>query len=239
MTLLLMVSYASTAEAQTDVTVTDSVDSEVAAEAAEGVVMYNHLDSLVDEPLTLTADTLKNKKAKRDWSTWRPNPKRAMWLAIVIPGAGQIYNRKFWKLPIVYGGFMGCVYAMRWNDQMYHDYAQAYIDIMDADPNTHSYDQFMHLGNTITKDNQSRYQELFRKRKDRFRRYRDLSFFALIAVYALSVVDAYVDASLSEFDISDDLSIHVEPTIINNNQSARNRNPLQSNALGLQCSLNF
>ena len=53
----------------------------------------------------------KAKKAKRDWSTWRPNPKRALWLAIVAPGAGQIYNRKFWKLPIVYGGFVGSIYA--------------------------------------------------------------------------------------------------------------------------------
>lgn len=87
-------------------------------------------------------DSVKNKKPKRDWSTWRPNAKRAMWLAIVIPGAGQIYNRKYWKLPIVYGGFLGCLYAIRWNNQMYHDYSQAYMDIMDNDPNSQSYNQF-------------------------------------------------------------------------------------------------
>ena len=73
---------------------------------------------------TMAADSIKLPK-KRDWSTWRPNAKRAMWLAIVLPGAGQIYNRKYWKLPIVYGGFVGCAYAMRWNNQMYHDYSQA------------------------------------------------------------------------------------------------------------------
>lgn len=178
----------------------------------------------------------KKKKEKRDWSTWRPNAKRAMWLAIVIPGAGQIYNRKYWKLPIVYGGFLGCLYAIRWNNQMYHDYSQAYMDIMDNDPNTQSYNEFLHLGNTITPENTERYQDLFRRRKDYYRKYRDLSVFILIGVYALSVIDAYVDASLSEFDISQDLSFKVEPAIINSGMSA---NPLKSSALGIQCSINF
>lgn len=182
------------------------------------------------------SDSVNKKKEKRDWSTWRPSAKRAMWLAIVIPGAGQIYNRKYWKLPIVYGGFLGCLYAIRWNNQMYHDYSQAYMDIMDNDPNTESYNQFLHLGNTITEENKEQYQNLFKKRKDFYRRYRDLSVFCLIGVYALSVIDAYVDASLSEFDISKDLSMKVEPTIINNRSSL---NPLKSSSLGLQCSIKF
>ena len=191
-----------------------------------------HADSLA---LMTLSDTLKLKK-KRDWATWRPNPKRALWLAIVIPGAGQIYNRKYWKLPIVYGGFVGCAYAMRWNNQMYRDYSQAYLDLMDNDPNTQSYNQFLHLGAKIDETNIARYQALFKNRKDKFRRWRDLSFFCLVGVYALSVVDAYVDASLSEFDISNNLSLKVEPTIINNSTE---RNPLKQNSLGLSCSLNF
>lgn len=192
-------------------------------------------DSINKKNLTIT-DTIKHKKAKRDWNTWRPNPKRAMWLAIVIPGAGQIYNRKYWKLPIVYGGFVGCIYAMRWNDQMYKDYSQAYMDLMDNDPNTQSYNQFLHLGSTITEENKERYQNLFKKRKDYYRKYRDLSIFCLVGVYALSVIDAYVDASLSEFDISKDLSLRIDPTIINNGSSL---NPLKSSSLGLTCSLTF
>ncbi len=180
-------------------------------------------------------DSVKTSK-RRDWSTWRPNPKRAMWLAIVLPGAGQIYNRKYWKLPIVYGGFVGCAYAMRWNNQMYRDYSQAYLDIMDDDPNTQSYNQFLHLGAKIDDSNLQRYQTLFKKRKDKFRKWRDLSFFCLVGVYALSVIDAYVDASLSEFDISKDLSLRVEPTIINNE---RERNPIKANSLGMSFSLNF
>ena len=175
-------------------------------------------------------------KKKRDWNTWRPNPKRAMWLAIVLPGAGQIYNRKYWKLPIFYGGFVGCLYALSWNGQMYHDYSQAYVDLMDNDPNTQSYNDFLHLGTTINESNKAHYQEIFRKRKDRYRKWRDLSVFALIGVYALSVIDAYVDASLSEFDISDDLSLRVAPTVINDQSS---RNPVKSSAIGVGCSLSF
>lgn len=186
--------------------------------------------------LTVAKDSVAVKKMKRDWATWSPDPKRAMWLAIVLPGAGQIYNRKYWKLPIVYGGFVGCIYAMRWNNQMYRDYSQAYMDLMDNDPNTQSYNQFLHLGNTITEENKSRYENLFKRRKDYYRKYRDLSIFALIGVYALSVIDAYVDASLSQFDISKDLSLKIEPSVINNRSSL---NPVKSSSLGVQCSLNF
>lgn len=190
------------------------------------------------DSLSLVASTDSvAKKAKRDWTTWKPNPKRALWLALVLPGAGQIYNRKYWKIPIVYGGFVGCIYAMQWNNQMYRDYSQAYLDIMDDDPNTQSYNQFLHLGNKIDESNIDRYTRLFKSRKDRYRRWRDLSFFVLVGVYALSVIDAYVDASLSEFDISKNLSMSVAPTIINNYND--NRLSLKSNSIGVSCSLNF
>ena len=180
--------------------------------------------------------SLKPVKKKRDWSTWHPEAKRAMWMALVLPGAGQIYNRKYWKLPIIYGGFVGCAYAITWNNQMYHDYSQAYLDIMDDDPNTQSYNQFLHLGATIDASNIDRYKEIFRKRKDKFRRWRDMEVFVMIGVYAFSVIDAYVDASLSEFDISDDLTLRVEPTVMNDK---RTNNPFKSASLGLQCSLKF
>ena len=180
-------------------------------------------------------DTIHLKK--RDWSTWRPDIKRAMWLAIVFPGGGQIYNRKYWKLPIVYGGFIGCYYAIRWNNMMYKDYSQAYLDLMDDNPETQSYNQFMHFGTVITEANRSTYENKFKRRKDYYRRYRDLSAFIMIGVYALSVIDAYVDASLSEFDISDDLSMRVTPTVIADRKASTN--PLKSTALGVHCSLSF
>ena len=198
---------------------------------------YRLEDSItIDSARLSKALAPKALRKKRDWATWKPDTKRALWLAIVLPGAGQIYNRKYWKLPIIYGGFVGCAYAMSWNNQMYHDYSQAYMDIMDDDPNTQSYNQFLHLGAKIDASNTERYKEIFRKRKDRYRRWRDMAMFVCIGVYALSVIDAYVDASLSEFDISDDLTMRVEPTVIS---SQRERNPFRTSALGLQCSLNF
>lgn len=198
-------------------------------------------------PLTVAEDSMKSmavadtvvKKPKRDWATWKPSAQRALWLALVLPGAGQIYNRKYWKLPIIYGGFVGCAYAMRWNNMMYRDYSQAYLDIMDDDPTTESYNQFLHLGSQITEANKSRWQEVFRKRKDRYRRWRDMSFFVMIAVYGISIIDAYVDASLSEFDISPDLSIRVTPAVIGGSSDMAMTNRLTNAGIGLNCSIHF
>lgn len=208
---------------------------EQTAPIAEDDSMDVKLSELVASPIA-DSTMVKAPKPKRDWTKWRPDAKRALWLALVIPGGGQIYNRKYWKLPIFYGGFAGCIYAITWNNQMYKDYAQAYMDLMDSNPETHSYDQFLHLGNQITDANRTRYQELFRKRKNRYRRWRDLACFVTIGVYALSVIDAYVDASLSDFDISEDLSLHIAPRVINTGSST---NPISSSAIGFGASLRF
>jgi hypothetical protein len=161
-----------------------------------------------------------------------PNSNRSVWLAMVFPGAGQIYNRKYWKLPIVYGGFVGCAYALNWNNKMYKDYSQAYLDIMDNDPGTQSYEDFIPPSVSI-EGQEERFKEIFRKRKDIYRRQRDLSIFCFIGVYVLSIIDAYVDAELSNFDISKDLTLRVEPTTFNDCNSKN------FNSVGLQCSFNF
>ena len=188
------------------------------------------------DSLQLAQLSFSESKNRRNWDTWRPNPQKALWLAIVLPGAGQVYNRKYWKLPLIYGGFVGCIYALQWNNTMFKDYSQAYLDIMDSDPSTESYNHFLHLGTKITSSNITQYQDIFRRRKDRYRRWRDLSFFCMLGVYALSIIDAYVDASLSEFDISDKLSLRIEPTVF----STAQRNSLNSpSAIGLHGCLIF
>lgn len=200
----------------------------------------NAIDSAALNRLTTlpSADSLVNAiKAK-----FVPDPKKALWLAIVFPGGGQIYNRKYWKLPLIYGGFLGCVYALSWNNMMYRDYSQAYVDIMDSDPNTNSYENFIPKGYDIS-TNLTRIQDLFRRKKNYYRRYRDLSMFCMIGVYALSIIDAYVDAELSSFDISKDLSMKVRPSIIQDRNSvaavSQSHNPYASQSYGVQCSLNF
>lgn len=162
-----------------------------------------------------------------------PDPKRALWLALAIPGAGQIYNRKYWKLPIFYGGFLGCTYALMWNQQMYKDYSQAYIDIMDDDPNTRSYADMLPPGYDIT-GMEDRFKTVFKNKKDRYRRWRDYAAFSFVGVYILSVIDAYVDAQLSVFDISRDLSLNVRPAVIQVKGSTTT-----SAAVGIGCGLNF
>ena len=217
---------------------TVATDSIVAA--VDSMCQQLQADTLMQQDIMqLTGEivpAIRQAAQKRDWSTWRPDPQKALWLALVIPGGGQIYNRKYWKLPLVYGGFMGCIYAMTWNNMMYHDYQQAYLDIMDNDPNTASYNKFLHLGRTIDSSNEERYKKLFKSRKDRYRRWRDLSFFVMVGVYVVSVIDAYVDAELSDFDISKDLSLKVRPTVIG---TGTTNNPLYTASLGVNCSLNF
>ncbi len=186
-------------------------------------------DSLSTKPVelpieqTLLADTINADSISipdislftngRGTNKFQPDPIRAMWLGLVFPGGGQIYNRKYWKLPVFYGGFLGCMYALTWNNMMLRDYSQAYLDIMDDDPNTDSYQNMLPPNYDIT-GREDRFKEIFKNRKNRYRKYRDMSIFAFVGVYALSVVDAYVDAELSSFDISPSLSLRLEPAVI-------------------------
>lgn len=196
-------------------------------------------DSIANENkkkmLELTASLSRELKRKQ----WVPNPTKATWLALVIPGGGQIYNRKYWKLPIVYGGFAGCAYALTWNGKMYKDYQAAYVDAVNEKWDSSSITDLLPPG-YIDRVSHSQITETLRKRKDTYRRWRDLSIFAFIGVYLISVVDAYVDAELSNFDIGPDLSMKVEPTIINN-QTGGYYNPatLKDKSVGVQCSFRF
>ena len=166
-------------------------------------------------------------------NVWIPNPTKATWLAIVIPGGGQIYNRKYWKLPIFYGGFVGCTYALNWNNRMYKDYASAYKDAVNDNWSSTNITDLL-PASYLRRTSHTQVTEVLRKRKDMYRKYRDLSIFAFVGVYLLSVVDAYIDAELSNFDISPDLSMRVEPTLLNGATGFKSKQ-----SVGVQCSFTF
>lgn len=209
-------------------------DSIISLEQDDKVAQkIKELESPVDTAMiSLKSDSILNDKEKKPVKRWIPDSNKSLWMAMVLPGAGQIYNRKYWKLPIIYGGFVGCAYALTWNTKMYNDYSQAYQDIMSDNPNNDSYKDFIPPYVDI-ESNLEYYQNTFKNAKDIYRRQRDLSIFAFIGVYLLSVIDAYVDAELSDFDISKDLSLKLEPTLFND--ILRNR----PQGIGLQCNIKF
>ena len=201
----------------------------------------SHTDSLLTAPVdtarlrAVTDSVSKLAAVPPIRPKFVPDPKRALWLSLILPGAGQIYNRKYWKLPIIYGGFLGCAYALIWNQQMYRDYSQAYLDIMDDDPRTCSYLDMLPPRYDIT-GKEEQFKNVFKRKKDFYRRYRDLSAFCFVGVYILSVIDAYVDAQLSAFDITPDLSMRIAPTVLGSSPTFGSRS---STAYGDGCSLNF
>ena len=161
------------------------------------------------------------------------NPTRSLWLSALCPGLGQVYNRRYWKLPIVVGGFVGLGYAISWNNKMRKDYTRAYNDIMDNDPNTKSYMDFYPPTVSESDIDEAWLKKSLKSKKDYFRRNRDLCVISIVGVYMICMVDAYVDAALSKFDISDDLSMKVRPTLIN--QQAMSPKP----GLGVACAISF
>ena len=166
---------------------------------------------------------------------FNPDPTRAVWMSALFPGLGQIYNRRYWKHPIVVGAFMGLGYATSWNNTMLRDYTTAYSDIMDNDPTTKSYMDF--FAPTVKEEDLDHawLTSLLRTRKNYFRRNRDLCIICMVGVYLLAMVDAYVDAQLAHFDISPSLSMDVAPALMNNDL----RNGSTRPSLGLYWALNF
>jgi len=146
------------------------------------------------------------------------NVKKATTLACIFPGAGQIYNKSYWKVPFVVGGFASMIYCIDWNNRGYQRFKKAYNlraswdkaheahqkdPVNNPEPPAHSTDEFG-----------GRYQASFLKNlRNNYRRNRDLCIIITGALYVLQIVDAHVDAHLKDYDISDDLSMNLEPMV--------------------------
>ena len=152
------------------------------------------------------ADSTHTKKSEVIHS-----PRRATIYSAVLPGLGQIYNRKYWKVPLIYGGFVTFGYFINFNNDLYIKYKQAYSDIIDNDPTTNSFKDLKVNPIFFEPDKISQLTERLRIAKDGSRRNRDLVVISTAVFYALNIIDASVDAHFFNFDISDDLTINWVP----------------------------
>ena len=175
---------------------------------------------------TAGRDSIAVKKKDTEHS-----PRKATLYSAVLPGLGQVYNKKYWKVPLVYGGFLGFGIAIDWNNDRYIMYKQAHYDITDNDPKTNS---FLDLPNgSFNLNNPSDVREFANKikvAKDGHRRYRDMNIIFTVAFYALNIIDASVDAHFFNFDISDDLSMVWTPQTLY---------CLDQRMVGLNCRITF
>ena len=132
--------------------------------------------------------------------------KKATTLSTICPGAGQIYNKSYWRVPIIIGGLASTIYTIDWNNRGYKRFKTAYALRVDYDKNPEKYpggaaDEF-----------RGAYSATFLKNlKDSYRRNRDLCILLTAGVYMLQIIDAHVDAHLQDYDISDDLTMNLEP----------------------------
>ena len=213
--LLLLISYGVQAQ----------VDTVKHVLRKDTVVRINH-ETVLKAKLVRANDSIKLK-------TFKPDPARVVWMAAIVPGFGQIMNRKYWKLPIVYGGFLGCAYAISWNSSMYQTYLTAYKDILSGNPANTSYLLIIPKSRTIDSyGGISAFTSILNTKQENYRRNRDLSVIGTIAYYAMTIVDAYVDAQLYDFDISPELSMRIQPTLLKNDFGV-------PNTLGMQCSISL
>lgn len=195
---------------------------------------------------TIISDSIGRQDMNPAAVVFKPNPTKAVIYSAIFPGLGQIYNRKYWKLPLVYGGFLGLTYAVTWNNRYLTDYSAAYKAVMSENPlspeNVAKWEDFLPRNDKASNygtaaEVRSKFSSSFKRKKDFYRRNRDLSIIGMVALYGLCIVDAYVDAQLFEFDISPDISMRVEPTMMMNSYDSKML--ASQRTLGVQCSLKF
>ncbi|MFI3332125.1 MAG: DUF5683 domain-containing protein [Rikenellaceae bacterium] len=134
--------------------------------------------------------------------------KKATTLSMICPGAGQIYNKSYWRVPIVIGAFASTIYVYDWNNRGYKRFQTAYSLALDYENNPDNYPN-----GSLDEFNGKYSASTLQNYRDSYRRNRDMAVIFTALVYFMQVLDAHVDAHLKDFDISDDLSLHVEPAV--------------------------
>jgi hypothetical protein len=179
------------------------------------IIFLIHFFFLTSQNRAAAQDTLAFGKDQRREMT--VSPMRATMLAAALPGLGQIYNRKYWKVPFVYAGFGGVGYAIAFNSKQYNRFTRAYIDFTDGIPETDSYLKVIRgaeSGQINFEDPSvaSWIQDQLLRQVDYYRKYRDLSYFGVAAWYLVTILDANVDASLFYYEVDENLNLTVFPS---------------------------
>lgn len=137
--------------------------------------------------------------------------KKATTLSTIFPGAGQIFNKSYWRVPIVWGGLASTIYTIDWNNRGYQRFKTAYSLVIDYEKLSPD-ERLEKYPNGAPDEFRGAYSSTFLKNlKDSYRRNRDLCIILTAGVYLLNILDAHVDAHLQDYDISDDLSMNIEP----------------------------
>ena len=137
--------------------------------------------------------------------------KKATTLSTIFPGAGQIFNKSYWRVPIVWGGIASTIYTIDWNNRGYQRFKTAYSLVIDYEKLSPD-ERLEKYPNGAPDEFRGAYSSTFLKNlKDSYRRNRDLCIILTAGVYLLNILDAHVDAHLQDYDISDDLSMNIEP----------------------------
>ena len=206
--------------AQTDSTIVIRPDDEEGTSEARIELSKEDIKPSIADSLLWAFEKQRKAEEEANWTpdrdpyfaNYNPIPAKAVWYAALFPGGGQIYNRKYWKLPIIYGGYLGLIYGYRWNQKYYRTYANAYRDLMLHSPNV-SYRDFL-PPNYDVEAHRSYLESAFKRKRNTYRNYRDYCLVGMIGVYLVSIVDAYVDASLYHFDVSTNLDANNRPTLM-------------------------
>ena len=172
-------------------------------------VRISSQDTLIvdsNDPVEVVIDTLENR------------PNTAALYSAALPGLGQAYNKKFWKIPIIYGGGLVIGYYINYNHQLYKHYRDGLIAFIDQDDRTVPFDP------RLTQDD-------YQRAVDYWRRNRDLLMIGALVLYVAAIVDAHVDAHLELFTVEDDISLNLEPSF--------NTTAMQTNLYGVSLKLRF
>ncbi len=155
------------------------------------------------------------------------SPNKATFYSAILPGLGQIYNQKYWKVPIIYAALGGFIYYANYNNFVYNKYKDAYNIQLRIDNGE--------VG--LEPEYPGASADNLKRQKDMWRRYRDMTFIGIGLLYVLQILDADVDAHLFDYDMSEDLSMRVEPVLLNSN--TYNYKTGLSTTFGLRCSVRF